>query len=128
MTDMVKIHAASPQDNPVALLDGQVEGERGTVNISATDGRPDVCFVGELIGRVSTWRPRATMWKELEVYRTRRGNFVLLDKGMSAIEGHKAFCQVEVLRSLEDLGEYLGYSRLATDLYRKLGLGCVRIA
>lgn len=58
-------------------------------NYKVRDGLDVIEFVGERIGHASTRKPDKVRWTEVDIYRTRAGNYVVVRVGAS-VQYHRA--------------------------------------
>ncbi len=111
-----------PAHGAIEYLSSQSASESGRVRITPTDGRPAVVFEGLLVASVDTQRPNSGRWTEIDIFRTRRGRYVIAQIGVSTIPGDQCFCSIEVSKSLQAISEHLGYSKLAAKIYANLNI------
>ena len=92
--------------------------------IDITD-MPAVQFTGQELGFVSSARPGADRWTELRLYKTDAGRIILVVTGASSRRGEIPLTRVHTFDAIEGIVEVLQYTRLAKELYDKVGLEVV---
>lgn len=83
---------------------------------------PAIKFVGEKLAHVSSERPGAQFWTELESYRTKAGNLIVVTTGVPADPRKKQRVQVEVFESEQEMTRAVGTGKLALRLYQEMGV------
>lgn len=83
---------------------------------------PSRKFRGKLLASASTWREGADRWKEMRLYETEGGRWVLHSIGHTTIEGETTFHSAIIFKVFDKLRTRLGQSSLGMDLAELAGI------
>lgn len=84
-----------------------------------TDGAPSVRFKGELIASAWDHFDHTGERDSLDLYRTSGGNFVARKRGETQWENCHDSHAVKLCKTLREVYNFLGYDRLAMELYEQ---------
>lgn len=92
--------------------------------IIENDNQPDIKFIGELLGSVSSGEgdEGAGRWTVLNLYKTKGGKYVCQTVGHTQWVDEKTRYKAEVCETAEDVQKFFGYRWLAKELYLAAGI------
>jgi len=67
-------------------------------------------------------------WTELKLFKSEKGNYILLTQGCSSVPGEKTFNKVQVFEDKESLFDEAGFSAISKDLYMRAGFSIFDMA
>jgi len=92
-----------------------VEMEKFTLTV---DDKPDICFSGEMIARVTSKTDESSLrWTELVLYKTTGGQFVCYLIGRTLYKGEHDRFNAKVCGSIDGVRKFFRYGWLAKQLY-----------